>query len=62
MANSYIAKPNEWFDEGTVVELVDDYRPGLGGNCGLFRGIRNGTMDEEVCTFDEFEIQPICGE
>jgi len=44
----------EWFDKGTEAELVDDYRPKMGA--GLFRGIRNGKPDEEVCTFDEFEV------
>jgi hypothetical protein len=54
----YIAKPNTWFDEGTEIELVDDYgkdkrcpMPGV----GLFCGLKNGHLDEEVCTFDEFE-------
>ena len=54
----YISKPNEWFDEGTVVKLIDDYRSTPGWDCGLFCGFRNGKIDEEVCTFDEFEIQP----
>lgn len=56
MTISYIAKPNEWFDEGTIVELIDDYRHALSGDSGLFRGYRNGKMDEEICTFDEFEV------
>ena len=49
----YVAKPETWFDAGTVVELIDDYRPDI--NCGLFRGYRNGKLDEEVCPFDEFD-------
>lgn len=51
----YITRPDEWFDTGTEVELVDDYRPD-GLNCGLFRGYRNGKLDEEICPFDEFNI------
>lgn len=44
--------PDTWFDEGTEVELVDDYRPDLAS--GLFRGLRHGQRDEEICRFDEF--------
>ena len=50
---THIAKPGEWFDEGTFVELIDDYRPDM--DAGLFRGYRNGRIDEEVCPFDEFD-------
>ena len=42
-----------WFDVGTEAELVDDYRVD-GLNAGLFKGIRGGKLDEEICTFDEF--------
>lgn len=42
-----------WFDKGTIVELIDDYRPNF--NCGLFLGFRKGELDEEVCCFSEFE-------
>lgn len=49
----YISK-GEWFDEGTEVKLIDDYRP-EGWDSGLFEGFRNGVLDQEVCTFDEFE-------
>lgn len=47
----------EWFDLGTEAVLLNDYRPATKGklNSGLFRGYRNGLVDEEVCTFDEFE-------
>lgn len=50
---SYIALPDTWFDAGTVAELIDDYR-GDGFDFGLFRGIRDGQLDEEVCLFSEF--------
>lgn len=53
-AVKYIAKPDEWFDAGTEAELIDDYRPRM--NSGLFRGIYEGKSDEEVCSFEEFEI------
>ena len=48
-----VAKQGTWFDAGTVVELVDDYRPQM--NAGLFRGLKDGKMDEEVCSWEEFE-------
>jgi hypothetical protein len=50
----YFAKPNEWYDPFFEVELVDDYRPD-NWNAGLFRGLRNGKVDEEICPFEEFE-------
>ena len=46
----YISKGN-WFDKGTEAELIAD--------CvvhGLFRGIKDGKEDEELCPFEEFEI------
>jgi hypothetical protein len=49
----YISK-GEWFDTDTEAVLIDDYRPNNGPNSGLFRGYRNGQIDEEVCSFDEF--------
>ena len=42
-----------WFDEDSIVRLIDDYRPKM--DSGLFIGFRNGAIDQEVCTFDEFE-------
>lgn len=65
----YIAKPNTWFKAGTEVMLVDDFRPQM--NAGIFcglricenpeaeRGLPVGTErhnDEEVCSFDEFDV------
>jgi hypothetical protein len=66
----FIAKLNTWFDEGTEARLEDDYTNGLeksrwqcscGGNhltcgMGLFSGLKNDKLDEEVCTFCEFDI------
>jgi len=56
----YISKKDEWFDEGTEVELIDDYRMSKSVlsrcNAGLFRGTKNGKIDEEVCEFDEFDV------
>lgn len=62
----YRAKSNTWFDEGTEVKLIDDYRPQW--NAGLFEGIRTCEnplsenrklgekyFDGEVCNFDEFD-------
>ena len=51
----YTAKVNTWFDSGTEVKLIDDYRPET--NAGLFLGLRKGHQDEEVCPFDEFESE-----
>ena len=47
------ARPDTWFDAGSLVTLIDDYRPQL--NAGLFSGLRGGKLDEEVCVFAEFE-------
>ena len=46
----------EWFDKGTEAILIDDYRNEVNGyNAGLFSGTRDGSEDEEICSFDEFE-------
>ena len=56
----YIAKPDEWFDAGTEVKLIDDYRDNdamfynKSLNAGLFEGLKDGQIDQEVCCFDEF--------
>jgi len=42
-----------WFDEGSIVRLIDDYRPTM--NSGLFIGFVDGVIDQEICGFDEFE-------
>jgi hypothetical protein len=62
----------DWFDKGTEVKLIDDYRKDRQspGNIGLFYGWKTCTnpksenrklgeryMDEEVCNFDEFEVK-----
>lgn len=58
-----------WFEKGTEAKLIDDYRD-HGWNAGLFSGIRitedsdvEGGYpvgvrreDEEICSFDEFDI------
>ena len=46
------ARPDTWFDAGSLVTLGTDYRPQL--NAGLFSGLRGGKLDEEVCLFAEF--------
>lgn len=53
----YISR-GEWFDLGTEAALLDDYRKDkiAPWNGGLFEGYRNGKPDQEVCTFDEFDI------
>lgn len=52
----YRAKPDTWFDEGTLVRLIDDCRPQA--NLGIFCGLRQGKLDEEYCPFSEFEEVP----
>ncbi len=49
----YFAKKDSWFDEGSEAKLIAIiYKT----TSGLFRGIKNGEEDEEICTFDEFDI------
>lgn len=65
----FISKGN-WFDEGTKVRLIDDYKNGS----GLFEGIRtcknpksedshkikgNKYLDQEICSFEEFIIKGV---
>ena len=58
-----------WFDKGSEIDLIDDYRPEL--NSGLFKGWRTCQkdiaenrkigeryIDEEICSFDKFEVKP----
>ncbi len=61
----YIAKADTWFDEGTeaipiidFVDAYDDWEMTKLNPFSLFRGIRNGEVDEEICTIDEFEAMP----
>lgn len=53
----YISK-GEWFDKGTEAILIDDYgyNAQFNNRVGLFEGIRNGKLDEEVCEVKEFEM------
>ena len=53
----YISKEGGWFDVGTEAILIDDYGEEGFPGCGLFRGIKNGHLDEEICTMDEFVIK-----
>ena len=57
----YIAKKDTWFDEGTEVKLIFDYRKVKrhpdDDDWGLFSGIRDGRPDEEVCSLDEFDVE-----
>jgi hypothetical protein len=52
----YISKKDEWFDEGTEAQLIDDYMGSIMDGAGLFRGIKDGKLDEEICLFEEFDI------
>lgn len=65
----YIAKPDTWFKAGTEARLLDDCSMPGAQPMGLFYGLRvceipgaeggrtlgEEYMDEEICTFDEFE-------
>ncbi len=50
-----------WFDAGTEAELLIDFRktgqvPAMGPtDSGLFKGIKDGHVDEEICAMDEFD-------
>lgn len=61
------AKKDTWFNEGTIVKCISDFRPDL--DSGLFEGLRTCEnpssesrilgeiyLDEEMCEWDEFEI------
>ena len=50
---NYYISDGTWFDEGSLVKLIDDYRPQL--DSGLFEGLRDGKMDQEICGFDEMK-------
>lgn len=57
----YIAKPDTYFQEGTIVELVEYlYIDSDGVKYGLFKGYkeREGNMncEAEVCSYEDFEI------
>jgi hypothetical protein len=72
MAKRYIAKPGTWFKAGTEVQLVDflwDHTEHGGSKTGIFCGLRVCEnpeseakplgieyQDEEMCSYDEFDI------
>ena len=48
-----------WFEKGTEVKLIDDYGEDkiVSWPCrGLFEGIHEDQLDQEICSFREFEI------
>jgi hypothetical protein len=51
MTKKYISK-GEWFEKGTEAKLLVP----IEDDAGLFRGIKDGSIDEEQCMLDEFEI------
>jgi len=49
-----------WYDKGTECELLFKITDFVDGTwSGLFRGIRNGGIDEEVCLSDEFILETL---
>lgn len=44
-----------WFAKGTECELLFYCEEGPDG-WGLYRGMKDGQIDEELCSNDEFEI------
>lgn len=52
----FIAKKDTWFDEGTEAKLLTDCGGGFFNGNGIFEGIRNGKVDEELCGYEEFKI------
>jgi len=53
MRIKYYKSKGEWFDKDSPARLIDDYRPNM--NAGLFIGYHKDELDEEACSFDEFE-------
>ena len=48
----YVSKQNEWYDEHTIaVEITP-----ISMESGLFVGIKDGKIDQEICSYDEFDI------
>ena len=48
----YIAKEDSWYDTGTECECLVE----CNDFSGLFKGLKDGHMDEEMCLLDEFKI------
>ncbi len=51
----FIARPNTWFDEGTIAILNGDDVFDMNYTSGLFDGIKDGEEDGEICSFFEFD-------
>ncbi len=60
----FISKKDQWFDVGTEAEITQDTEFDVVhcSNCGkscksaIFLGYRRGDLDEELCSFCEFDI------
>lgn len=50
----FIARPNTWFDEGSVAELDGDVFD-MKYTSALFNGIKDGKEDGEICSIFEFD-------
>jgi hypothetical protein len=37
--------------------MITDWGRVIRYNAGLFAGLKNGKLDEEICNFDDFEIK-----
>ena len=44
-----------WFDKDTICEKIVDCENGS----GIYKGLRLGSVDEELCQDDEFKIEEI---
>lgn len=53
----FIARPDTWFDEGTVAIVIsnEDFDLHLQEGSCIFKGIKNGSRDEEHCLLTEFD-------
>jgi len=52
----FIARPNTWFDAGTEVEILLGNRKVDHNETGfVFRGTKDGFIDEEYCSIFEFD-------
>jgi hypothetical protein len=50
MVMKYISN-GTWFDKGTICEKVTDCQ----NVSGIYKGLRNGEIDEELCQDEEFK-------
>lgn len=56
-AATFTVKPGGYYDAGTEVKLIEIvYLLSSGQPCALVVGVKDGRRDEEISSFDEFDI------